>query len=275
MPRKFEHRDVAVGVAGGEQWSAAGASPDADRLLPAIVKVVGFGPADDRAAALIGHVLERGRAADHALTRDSVDLVADRAHEVTPAAGRDVVREAVGLEVGEQLDHRHVRAFQIRAAERRMLGCVQERLRLRLKVVDGAPAERRVRPVPRSVPASVPGAAGSCKRCAGDAASSQPRPRRAPPPAPPGPPPRPPRPPQRVHLAWRSSRPVRAHLEGQPSPPGNLDRRASARSRATRRGIGGSPARQPAWRRRSQPLCPRRRARPSAGQWSGRRVGAG
>jgi hypothetical protein len=74
--------------------------------------------------------------------------------------------------------------------------------------------------------------------------------------------------------AWRSSRPVRAHLEGQPSPP-DLDRRASARSRATRRGIGGSPARQPAWRRRSQPLCPRRRARPSAGQWSGRRVGAG
>ena len=40
---EVEHRDVAVGVAGGEQRAAAGAAPDADRLLGPVVEVVGLG----------------------------------------------------------------------------------------------------------------------------------------------------------------------------------------------------------------------------------------
>jgi hypothetical protein len=68
--------------------------------------------------------------------------VADRAHEVTPAAGGDVVREPVDLKVGEQFEHRRVRAFQIGPAERRVFGCAQKRVGLRLEFVDGDPGER-------------------------------------------------------------------------------------------------------------------------------------
>ena len=50
---EVEHRDVAVRVAGGEQRPAAGAAPDADRLLRAVVEVVGLGLVGDRAAALV------------------------------------------------------------------------------------------------------------------------------------------------------------------------------------------------------------------------------
>ena len=58
--RELEHRDVAVRVAGGEQRPAAGAAPDADRLLRAVVEVVGLGLVGDRAAALVAGVRERG-----------------------------------------------------------------------------------------------------------------------------------------------------------------------------------------------------------------------
>src|SRR4051794_33510719 len=42
MPAELEHGDVAVGVAGGQQWPATDPAPDADRLLRAVVEVVGF-----------------------------------------------------------------------------------------------------------------------------------------------------------------------------------------------------------------------------------------
>ena len=67
MAGELEHRDVAVGVAGGEQWPAADAAPDADRLLWAIVEVVGLGLMCDRATTLVADVFERQCAADHAL----------------------------------------------------------------------------------------------------------------------------------------------------------------------------------------------------------------
>jgi hypothetical protein len=53
MPGEIEHRDVAVGVPGGEQRSAADAAPDADRLLRAIVEVVGLSLMGDRAATIV------------------------------------------------------------------------------------------------------------------------------------------------------------------------------------------------------------------------------
>ena len=118
---------------------AAGAAPDADRLLRPVVEVVGLGLVRDRAAALVARVLERRCAPDHPLARNPVDVLADRPHEVAAATGCDVVRKAVGLEVGEQLDHREVRAFEIPATERRMLGRAQERIGLRLEVVDADP----------------------------------------------------------------------------------------------------------------------------------------
>ena len=53
---ELEHRDVAVGVAGGEQRPAAGAAPDAHRLLGPVVEVVGRRRVGDRAAALVAGV---------------------------------------------------------------------------------------------------------------------------------------------------------------------------------------------------------------------------
>ena len=56
---ELEHRYVAVGVAGGEQRSATGAVPDADRLLRTVVEVVDLGLVGDRATAVVAGVRER------------------------------------------------------------------------------------------------------------------------------------------------------------------------------------------------------------------------
>ncbi len=89
---------------------------------------------------LVGRVFERGCTPDHAVAWNAVDLLADRAHEVTTAARGDVVREPVRLQVAEQLDHRRVRALEIPTAERRVLRRAEERVRLRLELVDADPA---------------------------------------------------------------------------------------------------------------------------------------
>src|SRR3954471_14184891 len=117
MTCELEHRDVAIGIADGEERSAPGPAPDPDRLLWAIVEVVGLRLVRDGAAVTIARVLERRCAADHPLARNAVHLLADRAHEVPAATRGDVVREAVCLEVAEQLDHRRVSALEIRTAE--------------------------------------------------------------------------------------------------------------------------------------------------------------
>jgi hypothetical protein len=57
---------------------------------------------------------------DHALAWNAVHLLADRAHEIAPPAGRDVACEPVRRQVGEQLDHRHVRTPQVAATQRGM-----------------------------------------------------------------------------------------------------------------------------------------------------------
>ena len=88
------------------------------------------------AAAVVGRVVERGRAPDHPVARDAVHLLADRPHEVAAAARGDVVREPVRVQVPQQLDHRRVAAGEVAAAQRRMLRRVQERVRLLLEVVD-------------------------------------------------------------------------------------------------------------------------------------------
>src|SRR3954452_12318200 len=63
---EVQHRDVAVGVTARQQRPAAGAAPDADRLLWAVVEVVGLWLVRDRSSAVVAGVRERRGAADHA-----------------------------------------------------------------------------------------------------------------------------------------------------------------------------------------------------------------
>ena len=101
------------------------------------------GLAHDRAAVVVARVVERGRAPDHTLARDAVQLLADRPHEVAAAARGDVVREPVRLQVAQAA--RPSARTRTRDSPRPSVGCcadAQERVRLRLEVVD---ADSRVR----------------------------------------------------------------------------------------------------------------------------------
>ena len=66
----------------------------------------------------------------------------DRSHEVAVAARGDVVGEPVGLEVAEQLDHRHVAALAERPTERRVLPGPQERVGRPRVLLDALAGER-------------------------------------------------------------------------------------------------------------------------------------
>src|SRR5207342_2685842 len=58
---ELEHLDVAIRVAAGDDRSAPGPAPDPDRLLWSIVEVFRRGFVRDRAAPLVGGVLELRR----------------------------------------------------------------------------------------------------------------------------------------------------------------------------------------------------------------------
>ena len=68
MLGEIEHRDIAVRVASRQDPPAAGAAPDPERLLRAIIEVVGLGLVRDRATLVVAGVLERGRAANYPVT---------------------------------------------------------------------------------------------------------------------------------------------------------------------------------------------------------------
>src|SRR3954447_1345915 len=142
LPREIQHRDVAVGVARSQQRSSPDAAPDTDWLLWPVVEIVGFRLVGDRPAGFVSYVIKRRGTADHALAGDPVDLVADRAHEVSPSTGGDVVGEPIRIEVCQQFDHRGVRTLHIGAAECRMLGHAQERGRPVLELLHGYSGER-------------------------------------------------------------------------------------------------------------------------------------
>jgi hypothetical protein len=93
MLGEVEHRNVAIRVAGSEEGSAADTAPDTDRLLRAIVEMVGLRLARDLAAAFVARLLERGCTSDHPVARNPIYLLADWTHEVTAATRGDVVRE--------------------------------------------------------------------------------------------------------------------------------------------------------------------------------------
>jgi hypothetical protein len=128
---------------------AAGAAPDPDWFLRAVVEVVGLGLVRDCAAVAVAGVLQRGGASDHAVPGNSVYLLADGPHEVTAATGGDVVREAVCVQVAEQFDQRQVRTLEIRAPKGRMLRGAQEGVCLRLECLHADPVIAARTPVSR------------------------------------------------------------------------------------------------------------------------------
>ena len=125
-----------------DERPAADPAPDAHRLDRAVVEDVRLRQVDDRAAVLVLRVAQPVGAADDVLGRDSVDVLRHRPHEVAVAARGDVVRESVGLEVAQQLDHRQVAAVAEAPAESRVLPLLQERVRRGPVVVDGPARER-------------------------------------------------------------------------------------------------------------------------------------
>src|SRR3954452_21959719 len=95
MLAEGEHRDVAVGIAGSDQRSTPGSTPDANRLLRAVVQVVGGRRVRDRAAAVVVRVGKCGCAADDPFARNAIDLLAYPPHEVAVAPGDDVFGEVI------------------------------------------------------------------------------------------------------------------------------------------------------------------------------------
>ena len=108
-----QHLEVAVRVAARDRRAAAGARPDVQRLLRAVVEARrALRGVDDPAVDVLGP--EAG--ADDALARDAVDRLRGRAHEVAVAARDDEGQEAVRLQVAQQLDHGDEPALEVRAA---------------------------------------------------------------------------------------------------------------------------------------------------------------
>src|SRR4051794_26543439 len=103
MTGEVQHGNVTVGVAGGEDRPSPGATPNPNRFLRTIVEKVRLGLVRDRAAPVVIDVVERCRAADHALSSDPVDVLTDGADEVTTPTRGDVVGEAVVCQVVEQV----------------------------------------------------------------------------------------------------------------------------------------------------------------------------
>ena len=117
----LEHRLVAVRVAARQDRPPADVQVDVGRLALLVVVAAELGQLDQHRAAVSELELDLAAAADDLGGRDAVDLLREDAHEVDPAAGDDPGLEAVGAQVGEQLQHRLVDAVRVGSLEAGML----------------------------------------------------------------------------------------------------------------------------------------------------------
>ena len=116
-----EHLVVAVGVAERGDRPPADDPLNAHGLARVVVDEVHLRQADEGGLAVADLVLDLDRAADDLLGRDAVDLLGPGPHELDAAAGDDVRLEAVGSQVGEQLQHRLIDQLGVRPLESRVL----------------------------------------------------------------------------------------------------------------------------------------------------------
>ena len=93
---------------------------DADRLAGLVVDEIDLGQPEQHRLA-VAHLEPRlDRRADDLLGRNAVDLLGPRAHELDAAAGDDEGLEAVGAQVGEQLQHRLIDQLGVGPLEARI-----------------------------------------------------------------------------------------------------------------------------------------------------------
>ena len=81
---------------------------DADGLAGLVVDEVDLRQAEQDGLSVAHLELGLDRGADHLLRRDAVDLLGPGAHELDAATGDDEGLEAVGAQIGQQLQHRLV-----------------------------------------------------------------------------------------------------------------------------------------------------------------------
>ena len=118
--RPLEHLEVAVRIAEGHDRPLADGLVDPDGLAFLVVDELDLRQAHDHGLAVADLVLRPDARSDDALGRNAVDVLGERAHELDAAARDDPGREPVGFEVVQQLTHRLVREFRVRALQRRM-----------------------------------------------------------------------------------------------------------------------------------------------------------
>ena len=118
--REAQHRNVSVGVAARDQGPTPDPAPDPHRLLRPVIEELDLRLVEQVGAVIARLEVQPEGAPDHPLRRDAVQLLGERAHEVTVTTRRDVGAEPVRLQIAQQLDHRHVAALQVRALQHRM-----------------------------------------------------------------------------------------------------------------------------------------------------------
>ena len=118
--RPLQHFEIAVGVAERGDRAAADVLVDADGLAGLVVDEVDLRQRNRTGLPSRISNLRLDRRADDLLGRDAVDPLGPRAHELDAAAGDDEGLEAVGAQVGEQLQHRLVDQLGVGPLEPRM-----------------------------------------------------------------------------------------------------------------------------------------------------------
>ena len=107
-----------------DQWSAPDPAPDPHRFLRAVVEELDRRFVQQVDGVIVGPEVQAQRVADHPLGRYPIQLLGERAHEITIPTRGDVCGEPVGLQVPQQLDHRHERTGQVGTAS---CGCTAVR----------------------------------------------------------------------------------------------------------------------------------------------------
>src|SRR5947208_8403477 len=121
--RPFEHLFVAVGVAKGEDGTAADERVDPFRFARPVIDEQDLRLAQELRLSISGELISGdGRGANYLLRRNAVALVGEDSHELHATARNDEGLEVVGAQIGEQLQHGLINEIGVGPVEARMAG---------------------------------------------------------------------------------------------------------------------------------------------------------
>jgi len=121
--RPFEHLFVAVGVAKGEDGTAADERVDPFRFARPVIDEQDLRLAQELRLSISGELISGdGRGANYLLRRNAVALVGEDSHELHATARNDEGLEVVGAQIGEQLQHGLINEICVGPVEARMAG---------------------------------------------------------------------------------------------------------------------------------------------------------